>query len=47
VTPLLTAVLARWLNANASRDRALSIGGACLLLLLLVALALVFRQVTG
>jgi uncharacterized protein len=47
VTPLLTVVLARWLTANARQDRALSVGGLWVLLVLLAALTLVFRQVTG
>jgi uncharacterized protein len=45
--PVLTAVLSRWLKTGMSRNRALSIGGLCLLLFLLSAFALIFRQVTG
>jgi LPXTG-motif cell wall-anchored protein len=47
VMPALTALLGRWLKTNASQNSILSIAGLCLLLLLLAALALVFRQVTG
>jgi antibiotic biosynthesis monooxygenase (ABM) superfamily enzyme len=45
--PLLTSLLGRWLKANGKQNRALSIGGACLLLFLLVGLAVVFRLVSG
>jgi antibiotic biosynthesis monooxygenase (ABM) superfamily enzyme len=47
VMPLLTPRLRHWLEASPSRNRAVSIGGACLVVLLLVALAVGFRQVTG
>jgi hypothetical protein len=47
VMPAVTTVLGSWLKANTRRDRARSIGGLCLLLLLLASLALMFRQVTG
>jgi antibiotic biosynthesis monooxygenase (ABM) superfamily enzyme len=47
VMPVLTALLGFWLKANERRRRALSLGGAALLLLFLTALAIIFRQVTG
>jgi antibiotic biosynthesis monooxygenase (ABM) superfamily enzyme len=47
VMPVLTAVLARWLGANAPSQRALSYGGLAVILGVLACLALLFRQVTG
>jgi len=47
LVPLLTVVLGRWLRANTRQDRALTIAGLCLVLLLLVVLMLIFRQVSG
>jgi antibiotic biosynthesis monooxygenase (ABM) superfamily enzyme len=47
VMPVLTALLRRWLGASASRDRALSIGGACLIAVALAALTIFFHLVTG
>ncbi len=47
VMPAVTTVLGSWLKANTSRDRARSIGGLCLIILLLVSVAILFRQVTG
>jgi uncharacterized protein len=47
VMPVLSAVLAPWLHAPADRAKALSVGGLCLVLLLLGGLAVLFRQVTG
>jgi uncharacterized protein len=45
--PVLTTLLGRWLKADPSRAMALSIGGLCLLLFLLAAMTLAFRQVLG
>jgi hypothetical protein len=45
--PALTTLLAPWLKANSDKQRAFSIGGLFLILVLLVGLALLFRQVTG
>jgi antibiotic biosynthesis monooxygenase (ABM) superfamily enzyme len=45
--PPLTALLRPWLKANAGRRRALSAGGLCLILVLLAAMTVLFRQVTG
>ena len=47
VMPVLNILLAPWLKANSEEHRALSIGGLFLILVLLGALALLFRQVTG
>jgi antibiotic biosynthesis monooxygenase (ABM) superfamily enzyme len=47
VMPALNSLLTPWLNANAEKQRALSLGGLFLILVLLTGLALLFRQVTG
>jgi antibiotic biosynthesis monooxygenase (ABM) superfamily enzyme len=47
VMPLLNALLGRWLQATADKDKGLSIGGLLLILVLLAILAALFRQVTG
>lgn len=43
VMPVLTRVIAPWLNANSPRQRAFSIGGLVAILCLLVVLAVLFR----
>jgi antibiotic biosynthesis monooxygenase (ABM) superfamily enzyme len=47
VMPGLTAVLGRWLRANAAGQRAVSLGGLGLILVLLALLAVLARAVTG
>lgn len=47
VMPWLTLALARWLETKPDSDRRLTAGGLCLLVLLLLAMAAGFRQVTG
>jgi uncharacterized protein len=47
VMPVLNIPLAPWLKANSDKQRAISISGLFLILVLLVGLALLFRQVTG
>ena len=47
VMPALMTFLGPWLNANGAAKRSLSIGGLCLLLLVLAGLAILFRQVSG
>lgn len=47
VMPGLNIALAPWLMANSEKQRAFSIGGTLLILVLLGGLALLFRQVTG
>ena len=47
VMPVLNILLAPWLKANSDKQRAFSIGGLFVILVLLVVLALLFRQVTG
>lgn len=47
VMPALNIVLAPWLKANSDRQRALSVGGLLLILVLLAGLVLLFRRVTG
>jgi antibiotic biosynthesis monooxygenase (ABM) superfamily enzyme len=47
VMPVLNFLLTPWLKANAEKQRALSVGGLFLILVLLTGLALLFRQVTG
>lgn len=47
VLPVLNILLAPWLKANSNKQRAFSVGGTLLILVLLVGLALLFRQVTG
>ena len=47
VMPALNMALAPWLMANSEKQRAFSVGGLFLILVLLVGLALLFRQVTG
>ncbi len=47
VMPVLNSLLTPWLKANAEKQRALSVGGLFLILVLLAGLALLFRQVTG
>ena len=47
VMPALNSLLTPWLKANAEKQRALSVGGLFLILVLLTGLALLFRQVTG
>ncbi len=47
VMPALNILLAPWLKANSEKQRALSVGGLFVILVLLVGLALLFRQVTG
>lgn len=47
VMPVTMAALGPWLAANDRRQRARSLGGLGLLLLLLAALVIAFRQVTG
>lgn len=47
VMPALNSLLAPWLKANARDQRAFSVGGFFLILVLLMGLALLFRQVTG
>lgn len=47
VMPALNSLLAPWLKANAEKQKALSVGGFFLILVLLAGLALLFRQVTG
>jgi uncharacterized protein len=47
VMPVLNRLLGPWLKANSDQQRAFSLGGLLLLLILLVGLALLFRQVTG
>lgn len=43
VMPVLTRMLAPWLNADMTRQRAFSLGGLAAILLVLVALAMLFR----
>jgi antibiotic biosynthesis monooxygenase (ABM) superfamily enzyme len=47
VMPVLSALLAPWLKARTEGKRAFSLGGACLILLVLAGLAGLFRRVTG
>ena len=47
VMPVLNSLLAPWLKANSENDRALSVGGILLIVVLLTGSALMFRQVTG
>ena len=47
VMPVLNSLLAPWLKANSEKQRAFSVGGLFLILVLLAGLALLFRQVTG
>jgi len=47
VMPALTTLFGPWLKAHSGRKKLLSIGGLCLILLLLAGLAILFRQVTG
>jgi len=47
VMPALNMALAPWLMANSEKQRAFSVGGLFLILVLLVGLAFLFRQVTG
>lgn len=47
VMPVLNIVLTPWLRANSEKERAISVGGLFLILLVLAGLALLFRQVTG
>jgi antibiotic biosynthesis monooxygenase (ABM) superfamily enzyme len=47
VMPVLTTLLAPWLHARADRQRALSVAGVVLIVLLLAGLMFLFRQVTG
>jgi antibiotic biosynthesis monooxygenase (ABM) superfamily enzyme len=47
VMPALTKILAPWLAANESRQKALSIGGLVVLVVLLAGLAVLFHPVTG
>jgi len=47
VMPMLNTLLAPWLKANSEQQRAVSVGGLILILILMVGLALLFRQVTG
>ena len=47
VMPVLNSLLAPWLKANSEQQRAFSIGGTLLILVLLGSLALLFRRVTG
>lgn len=46
VMPVLNAVLRRWVRANAAEDRALSVGGLALLLVLLGVMAALFRLIS-
>ena len=47
VMPVLTRMLAPWLEADARRARTLSYGGLALISVLLAALTFGFRHVTG
>ena len=47
VMPALNMALAPWLMPNSEKQRAFSVGGLFLILVLLVGLAFLFRQVTG
>jgi antibiotic biosynthesis monooxygenase (ABM) superfamily enzyme len=47
VMPVLNTVLGPWVQANADKDKVLSIGGLFLILLLLGILTILFRLVTG
>ncbi len=47
VMPLLNILLASWLKANSDNQRAWSVGGLFLILVLLAGLALLFHYVTG
>ena len=47
VMPALNILLAPWLKANSDKQRAFSVGGLLLILVLLFGLALLFRHVTG
>jgi antibiotic biosynthesis monooxygenase (ABM) superfamily enzyme len=47
VTPLLNPFLASWLNANEDRQRAFSLGGLLLILILLGGMAIGFRLMVG
>lgn len=47
VMPALNSLLAPWLKANSEQQRAFSVGGLFVILVLLAGLALLFRQVTG
>jgi antibiotic biosynthesis monooxygenase (ABM) superfamily enzyme len=47
VMPVLNILLVPWLKANSHKQRAFSVGGFLLILVLLAGLALLFRQVTG
>lgn len=45
--PVLNILLAPWLKANSDKQRAFSIGGLFVILVLLAGLALLFYHVTG
>jgi uncharacterized protein len=47
VMPVLNILLAPWLKANSEQQRAWSVGGLFLMIVLLMGLAVLFRQVTG
>jgi len=47
VMPLLQTVLGPWLRADPVRDRARTVGGALLIVLVLLGLMLLFRQASG
>lgn len=47
VMPALNSLFTPWLKANGEKQRALSVGGLFLVLVLLAGLALLFGQVTG
>jgi uncharacterized protein len=47
VMPALNSLLAPWLKANSEQQRAFSVGGLLLILVLLAGLTLLFRRVTG
>ena len=47
VMPVLNTLVAPWLQANSDKQRIFSIGGALMILVILVSLALLFRLVTG
>jgi antibiotic biosynthesis monooxygenase (ABM) superfamily enzyme len=47
VMPVLNKLLGPWLKANSDRQRALSIGGLILIVVLLTGIAFLFRPITG
>jgi uncharacterized protein len=47
VTPILNRLLGPWIAANEERQRAYSIGGLVVILLLMVGMVILFRLVTG